>query len=58
MKNIKENDQLTYTQISERIKKGIKAIEFLSKIRNIKIKYNGKDYTVPRKILKIVRKSM
>ena len=58
MKNIKENDQLTYTQISEKIKKGIKAIEFLSKIRNIKIKYNGKDYTVPRKILKIVRKSM
>ena len=56
MKNIKENDTISYTYISEKTKNGIKAIEELSKMRNIKIKYNEKEYTVPRKTVKIIRK--
>ena len=56
MKNIKENDSISYNYISEKTKNGIKAIEELSQIRNIKIKYNEKEYTVPRKTVKIIRK--
>ena len=56
MKNIKENDPISYTYLSEKTKNGIKAIEELSQIRNIKIKYNDKEYTVPRKTVKIIGK--
>ena len=56
IKNIKENDKDTYEYIISRIKSGEKFLETITKIRNIKVKYNNKEFTVPRKIVKIIRK--
>ena len=57
MKYIKENDQDIYNHILDEIgNNNSYIIEDLFKIRNIKIVYNNKEYTVPRKTVKLVKK--
>ena len=56
IKNIKENDKGTYEYIISKIKNGENLLQRITKIRNIKVKYNNKEFTVPRKIVKIIRK--
>ena len=56
MKNIKENDKLTYDYFAIKSKNGTSAVEELSKLRNIKIKYKEKEYSVPRKTVQIIKK--
>ena len=57
MKYIRENDQEIYNRlITECLSGHSNFIEELFKIRNIKIKYNNKEFTVPRKTVKIVKK--
>ena len=56
IKNIKENDKRTYEYIINKSKSGEQVIEKLTKMRNVKVKYNNKEFNVPRKILKIIRK--
>ena len=56
MKNIKENDKLTYDYFAIKSKNGISTVEELSKLRNIKIKYKEKEYSVPRKTVQIIKK--
>ena len=57
MKYIRENDQEIYNHlINECLSGHSNFIEELFKIRNIKIKYNNKEFTVPRKTVKIVKK--
>ena len=56
MKNIKENDKTTYDFLSVKSKNAIIVAEELSRMRNINIKYNEKEYTVPRKTVRIIRK--
>ena len=57
IKNIKENDKLAYDSVINKIKNGEAKIEYISKLRNIKIKYNEKELIVPRRIVKIIRKT-
>ena len=56
VKDIKENDKQVIDFISESTKNGIAVMEELSELRNIKIVYKNKEYTVPRKTVKIIRK--
>ena len=57
MKYIRENDQEIYNRLINECLSGYSnLIEELFKIRNIKIKYNNKEFTVPRKTVKIVKK--
>ena len=56
IKNIKENDKPIYEFILSKIKSGENLLERICQIRNIKVKYNNKELTVPRKIVKIIRK--
>lgn len=56
MKNIRENEGEMYEFICNQKKKAKNIIEELSKIRNIKIKYQEKEYWVPRKTVKIIKK--
>ena len=57
MKYIKETDNDIYNFIINEIPNGNpNIIEDLFKVRNIKIKYNDKELTIPRKTVKIVRK--
>ena len=57
MKFVKEKDPEIYDELINKIFKGIKnTIENLIKIRNIKIKYNEKEITVPRRMVRIKRK--
>ena len=56
MRLIKENNSNIYNTIIEQTLKGKEEIlENLYKIRNIKVKYNNKELTVPRKTVKIIR---
>jgi len=56
MKFIRDNDKDIYNFIiSESTKKNINYVEELFKVRNIKIKYNDKELTVPRKTVRIIR---
>ena len=54
IKNLKENDKDLYNFFVNRIEG--KVIEELSLVRNIQIKYKDKEFTVPRKTVKIIRK--
>ena len=56
IKNIKENDKIAYNYIISKSKSGEQVIENITKMRNVKVKYNNKEFTVPRKIIKIIRK--
>ena len=57
MKNIKEKDEEIYnTLINDSFNGNDSTINELYKIRNIKIKYNDKEYTVPRRTVRIKRK--
>ena len=56
MKNIKENDKAIYDFLSVKSKNAIIVAEELAQMRNINIKYNEKEYTVPRKTVRIIRK--
>ena len=56
IKNMKVNDNELYTFFVNRIDKEGKVMEELSLVRNIKIKYKDKEFTVPRKTVKIIRK--
>ena len=56
MKYIKENSNDIYTDIIEKSFDGKPEIlEDMFKIRNIKIMYKEKEFTVPRKTVKIIR---
>ena len=56
MRLTKENNSNIYNTIIEQTLKGKEEIlENLYKIRNIKVKYNNKELTVPRKTVKIIR---
>ena len=57
IKNIKENEQDVYQYIINRVDKGGRAVEDLFHVRNIKIKYNNREFTVPRKTVKIIRRT-
>ena len=57
IKNIKEKEKDIYEYIIKRIDRGGKIIEDLFHVRNIKIKYHNKEFTVPRKTVKIIRRS-
>lgn len=57
MKNLKENDKEIYEFMIKRMNQGEKILDDLSKVRNIKIKYHDKEFTVPRKTVKIIRKT-
>ena len=56
IKNLKENDKNLYDFFVSKIDKEGKVLEELSLVRNIKIKYKDKEFTVPRKTVKIIRK--
>ena len=57
MKLIRENDPDIYNYISKEIfSRNPNIIEELFKIRNIKIIYHNKEFTVPRKTVKIVKR--
>ena len=57
MKLIRENDSDIYNYILKETSSGnSNIIEELFKIRNIKINYNNKEFTVPRKTVKIVKR--
>ena len=57
MKFIKESDSDIYNYILNETNSGnSNIIEELFKVRNIKIKYNNKELTVPRKTVKIIKK--
>ena len=56
MKSIRENDGDIYNNlINEACSGNSNFIEDLFKVRNIKIKYNDKELTVPRKTVRIIR---
>ena len=55
--NIKENDKMSFDFILSKMKNGIAVLEEYSRLRTIKVKYKEKEYTVPRKIVKIIRKT-
>ena len=58
MKFIKESDSDIYNYILNETNSGnSNIIEELFKVRNIKIKYNNKELTVPRKTVKIMKKN-
>ena len=58
IKFLKEKDPQIYDELINKIFKGIKnTIANLTKMRNIKIKYNGKEIIVPRRTVRIKRKS-
>ena len=57
IKNIKENEQDVYQYIINRVDKGGRTVEDLFHVRNIKIKYNNREFTVPRKTVKIIRRT-
>jgi hypothetical protein len=57
IKNVKENDKMAFDYILSKMKNGIAVLEEFSRLRTIKIKYKEKEYTVPRKIVKIIRKA-
>ena len=57
MNNLKENDKQAYDSVIKSPNIGNKTMEELSKVRNIKIIYNNKEFTVPRKTVKIIRKN-
>ena len=57
MNNLKETDKEAYNCLVNRLNDGNKTMDELSKVRNIKIKYNDKEFTVPRKTVKIIRKN-
>ena len=53
---IKENNTDIYSHLTEQFMPGKRnSLEDLLKVRNIKIKYNDKELTVPRKTVKIIR---
>ena len=57
MKFIRENDQEMYSHLQKETSNSgrTSVMEQLFKVRNIKITYNNKDFTVPRKTVKIVK---
>ena len=55
--NIKENDKMSFDFILSKMKNGIAVLEEYTRLRTIKVKYKEKEYTVPRKIVKIIRKT-
>ena len=56
MKYIKENDEEIYCSvINEEFDGNDKYINEIYNIRNIKINYRGKEFTVPRRTVKIIR---
>ena len=57
IKNIKERDKDLYSYLVNMIDKGEKIVDDLSFVRNIKIKYKEKEFTVPRKTVKIIRQA-
>ena len=57
MKNIKENDKDIYSYIITNIDKEGKIIEDLSLTRNVLINYKNKNLSVPRKTVKIIRRT-
>ena len=57
IKNIKDNDKMAFDFILSKMKNGIAVLEEYSRLRTIKVKYKEKEYTVPRKIVKIIRKT-
>ena len=57
MRYIKENEPDIYNHIlGENGERNADIIEDLFKVRNIKIKYNDKEYTVPRKTVRLIKK--
>ena len=57
MKFTKEKDTDLYNSILQEIhEETTNIMENLFKVRNIKIKYNDKELTVPRKTVKIVKR--
>ena len=55
---LRENNTNIYNHLVEQFMTGKKNnLEELLKVRNIKIKYNDKELTVPRKTVKIIRKN-
>ena len=57
MKYIRENDREIYNRlINDYLSGNSNFIEELFKIRNIKIKYNNQEFTVPRKTVRIIKK--
>ena len=57
IKNIKERDKDLYSYLVNMIDKGEKIVDDLSFVRNIKIKYKEREFTVPRKTVKIIRQA-
>ena len=56
MKSIRENNKEVYNSVINLSLLGnFSFIEELFKVRNIKIKYNNKEFTVPRRIVRITR---
>ena len=55
MKYIKENDKDIYNYLVE--SRDGRIFENLYKVRNIKVKYKDREFTVPRKTVKIIRKN-
>ena len=58
MKCLKKNDQQIYSFLVQETTFSSgngNYVEELFKVRNIKIKYNNKEFTVPRKTVRIVR---
>ena len=57
MKFIRENDPEMYSHLQKETSNSgrTSVMEQLFKVRNIKITYNNKDFTVPRKTVKIVK---
>ena len=55
--DIKNNDKEVYEYIVNKFNDGSKLMEELTKVRNIKIIYDNKEFTVPRKTVKIIKKN-
>ena len=55
MKIISEKDRDIYNSAIEEFK-NTNILQELFKVRNIKVKYNDKEFTIPRKTVKIIRK--
>ena len=58
MKYIRDNDSEMYNYLLKETTSGkTNIMEELFKVRNIKITYNNKDFTVPRKTVKIIKRN-
>ena len=58
MKYIRDNDSEIYNYLLKETTSGkTNIMEELFKVRNIKITYNNKDFTVPRKTVKIIKRN-